>query len=225
MSGKHTRQDLRIDVGDVQAQLAQALPQITPPELIASILEEFTEFEYLGPPVDDYILIRHADQTPLDEALSLKQQVAPDEHLALVERQVPLPPGTRSPSKRLYLREKATGGSQGDIRVYKLHWLPAIIGRSNQDMTDNDMVSVNLSSHSNGIRVSRRHAQIVEEQGQFAVESLSPNNPTIVQSGEHAKTLDTSKHALQHGDVIYLVRSEIALQFIIRDERSNGDEC
>jgi hypothetical protein len=216
MSGKHVRHDLLIDVGDVQEQVAQVLPQITPLELIAAILEEFSEFEYLGPPAADYILIRHSDQTPLDEADNLQRQVASGDHLALIERQVEPPDGTRPPSKRLYLREKGVNHEQASSKVYKLHWLPAVIGRRGQELADNDVVAVNLSAHSAGLRVSRRHAQISEKNGQFYIESLS-SNATIVQTGDQHKTLDSGKHVLQHGDVIYLVRSEIALQFIVRD--------
>lgn len=223
MSAKHARQTLLIDVGDKQRQEAQALPQITPRELIEAILEEFTEFEYLGPPAADYVLVRPDDPTPLDEEESLERQVTQGEHLLLREREAPLPPGTRPPGQRAYLREKPSTQEPPIARVHKLHWLPAVIGRRGQDAATTEEVAVNLSAHPDGLRVSRRHAQIDEEDGQFYIESLS-SNPTTVHMGDQQKTVETGRCPLKHGDVIYLVRSEIALQFIVRDEKENGDE-
>ncbi|NJN66781.1 MAG: FHA domain-containing protein [Chloroflexaceae bacterium] len=66
--------------------------------------------------------------------------------------------------------------------------------------------------------MSRRHAQITEERGQFYLEGLS-QNPTMVEDAQGNRVpLHASKHRLHHGDRICLERSQITLKFLIRDE-------
>jgi hypothetical protein len=218
MSTNQNRLTLTIDVFEKAKQKALALPSLTPPELVEAILGEFgRDLEYMSESADDYQLVRAADSAPLQDDLALgAQQVRDGESLALVERGGLQPPGTSVPSRsrHIYLRDTAGG------KLYKLPWLPAIIGRPDEKKTHNSLLAVDLSVYATGLRVSRRHAQIVEESGQYVVESLARNNPTIVlRDGQGPVTLDGQRYQLRHGDTIRLQHSELSFKFIIREGR------
>ncbi len=206
--------ELHIDVFTQKNQRALALPDLHPPELVAAILQEFRELEYLGDAPEGYQLVRASDQTPLDDTRPLsKQHLTAQTRLILQELEEPLPTGTQRPTRPIYLREQLASKS------YKLHWVPAIIGRLGQNQAHNDWVAVNLSSHRTGLRVSRRQAQITETNGNYFIESLS-SNPTALEDSTGTRIVlePHVRYPLRHGDVIHLERSEIALKFIIRDE-------
>jgi hypothetical protein len=212
MSANQSRLELLIDVFDHAAQRAIALPTLLPAELVAAVIKEFREIEFLGNDPAHYQLLKAATRSALDEQVPVGQQLAAGERLALVEREQPLPPGTQRPSRPIYLREQSSG------TVYKLHWQPAIIGRPDSTQKDNQQIAVNLSAHAAGQRVSRRHAQIVESKGQFYVERLAPN-PTVVKDSQGITTrIEGDRRPIQGDDTIVLESSQIALKFIVRDK-------
>lgn len=210
MSVDETRIELLIDVFDLAEQQALALASLTPPQLVGAVLEEFGELEFLGANPADYLLLRAADRSALDEGLALGDQLSAGERLALVERAAPAPAGTARPSRPIYLRDQGSG------RVYRLDWQPAIIGRPDRGQDHNERVAVDLAAHPAGQRVSRRHAQIIEAAGAFFVEQLSPN-PTLVRDGQGNALPAQARQPLRHGDVIFLENSQIALKFIVRE--------
>ena len=210
MSTNQKRLDLRIDVFDKLAQWAKPLPTLRPPELVDAILQEFQELEYLSDASDDYYLVQAENEAALlQEDVPLQQQVVNESRLKLLEVERPLPPGTKPPSQAVYLRDVANG------KVYKLHWLPAIIGRPDKNQPHDDRIAVDLESYKTGLRVSRRHAQMTEQNGRYFIESLS-RNPTTVKNEAGTEEVGDKKRPLQHGDLIQLERSNIALKFIIR---------
>jgi len=211
MSAGQTRLEITVDVFEAKNNRALIVPQLTPREMIASILEEFRSLTYLGDAPDGYSLLRARDGSPLDEAAPLGQQLTPGERLMLVEDQPELPEGTWQPSRHAYLREEGSG------EVYKLHWCPAIIGRYDANLPDNDRLAVDLVTHERGLRVSRRHAQIREENGRFFIESLSQNS-TTVRDSQGRETVVSRPVPLQPGDIVSLDQSQIALQLIVRDD-------
>lgn len=210
MSTNQARLELHIDIFEKKEQRALALPNLKPPELVEAILQEFRELEYLSSTPSDYLLLKASDKTPLNSDGDLQQQVGNGGRLILVENRPAPPKDTRRPAQEIYLREQASG------KVYKLNWLPAIIGRPDKNQPYNDRLAVNLEPHPAGLRVSRRQAMITEENGQYFIESMS-RNPTAIKTGED-KTIvvDSGKQPLQHGDIIFLERSNIALKFIVR---------
>jgi hypothetical protein len=210
MSADEARIELLIDVFDLAAQRALALGTLTPPQLVAAVLEEFSELEFLGNNRADYVLLKAADQAALDESAPIGDQLAKGDRLILAERVPTLPNGTSAPSRPVYLREQASG------KVFQLHWQPAIIGRPDQDHEHNARLAVNLADHPGGQRVSRRQAQIGESGGMFFIEPLS-SNPTIVRDGQGQNFPAQSRQPLRHGDVVYLENSQIALKFIVRE--------
>jgi hypothetical protein len=208
----HTRLELFIDVLEHTNQRALALATITPPELVAAIIDEFQELSYLARTPAAYQLVKAEDRSLLDNDRPLNRQVAAKQRLILVEAEPPLPPGAQRPSRPIYLRDQ-------DGAVYKLHWLPAIIGRPDPAQPHNDLIAVNLAEHSQGQRVSRRQAQISEEQGRFYLESLSQNQTTLrPQQGAAASLSPHTRLPLQHGDTIFLDLSQIALTFLVREK-------
>ena len=217
MSTNQKRLDLRVDVFEKPAQWAKPLPTLKPPEFVDAILQEFQELEYLSDTSADYRLVPADDEAAsLQEDVQLAQQVANESRLKLLEVERPLPPGTKQPSQAIYLRDVASG------KVFKLHWLPAIIGRPDKNQPHDDRIAVDLESYQTGLRVSRRHAQITEQNGRFIIESLS-RNPTTVKNEEGAvEEVGDKKRPLQHGDLIQLERSNITLKFIVRQQSDNG---
>jgi hypothetical protein len=215
MSANRSRMELHIDVFEERGQVAMVLPQLSPSELVKAILLEFRELAYLSDRPTDYYLVRAKDGSPLDETSQLDAQLRSQERLVLVEKSSEPPEGTHPPSHHIYLREQRTG------QVHKLHWLPAIIGRPDTGQPRNDWVAVNLQHLETGLRVSRRHAQITQEEGQFYIESIS-NNPTalINQAGE-IKPVSSTKEPLEEGDIIHLKRSDISLQVILRPDQGS----
>jgi len=214
MSNTQPRIELFIDIFDHLNQRAQALPTITPPELIGALLQEFTELSFLGDEPHRYQLYKHADQEPLRPTIPLIEQVNSGEHLRLREEEAALPTATTRPSRRLYLRELSTR------KVFPIDWVPAIIGRNAPNQPDNDQVAVDLEPFPTGLRVSRRHALITEEAGQFYVTSLS-DNPTALKAahGTDGQLLPvtTAPVVLGAGKRIHLERSGIDLQVIVRE--------
>ena len=212
MSGNEARLELLIDVFDRPAQRASAQASLLPAELVAAVLEEFREIEYLGADPTQYQLRKAATRAPLDEQAQIGKQLAAGDRLTLAERAEPTPPGARALSRPVYLRDQASGA------VYALRWQPAIIGRADPTRADNPQLAVDLSAHSVGQRVSRRHAQIVEANGQLYVERLA-QNPTAVKSSKGATTrLERDRLPVQAGDTILLENSEITLKLIVREK-------
>ncbi|GJM40891.1 MAG: hypothetical protein DHS20C20_11730 [Ardenticatenaceae bacterium] len=211
MSTNQKRLDLRIDVFEKSAQWAKPLPNLKPPDLVAAILQEFQELEYLSDSAADYRLAQAENgEMVLQDDVPLHQQVINETNLKLLEVERPLPSGTQRPSQAAYLRDVANG------KVYKLQWLPAIIGRPDKNQPHDDRITVDLEAYEMGLRVSRRHAQVTEENGRFFIESLSRNPTTVKNEAGVVEEVKAAKRPLQHGDLIQLERSNIALKFIVR---------
>ncbi len=216
MSTAQSRLEVMIDVFENKNNRALIVPQLTVRELIEAIVQEFNALGYLSAAPAGYSLARGRDGGRLDPATPLGQQVKAGERLVLVEDEPRLPEGTRRPSRHAYLRDETSG------KVYKLHWCPAIIGRPDANLPHNDRIAVDFAAHDHSIRVSRRHAQISEENGRFFIESLSPNPTTLKDAQGRETALNGRTLPLEHGDIVSLDQSQIALKFIVRDESAIG---
>lgn len=209
MGASKERLELKIDVLDRPEQRALALADLTPEELIAATLREFVEIEYLGIDPADYQLIAAATGMELDGSQSLNGQLRNGDHVALVERERSTPSGGHRPDAAIYLRELSTG------RVFKLHWLPAIVGRPDRTLPDNQLLAANLEMLPSGLRVSRRHAMIGEQNGQYFVQCLSGNPATLRRPSGETQHLNQGRVPITGDDLLFLDRSEIALKFIV----------
>ncbi|RRR68756.1 MAG: FHA domain-containing protein [Candidatus Viridilinea halotolerans] len=210
------RLELHIDVFAKPDQVAMALSTLTPNELIEAILSEFArDLEYLSEESSDYKLVRRDDGTPLQDDLPIQQHVKNGTALRLIERDLPIPMMANRPSQAIYLRETSSQ------RLYKLHWLPAVIGRRDASVAaTSPLLAVDLGSYSNGLRVSRHHAVISEGErsAHYTIENLARSNSVVVLCENKRVTLgQEERHQLQHGDTIYLPNSELSFKFIIRD--------
>ena len=219
MSGQQKRIELTVDVFEKKQQRARALPALKPPELIQAILQEFRELEYLGNDPAHYRLFTSARDKALESDLEMAGQLPTDRRLVLQERELAgdeMPDGTNRPSRPLYLREVASGA------VYRLHHVPAIIGRPDQNQPRDDWLAVNLQPYKSGLRVSRRQAVIVEEEGRFYISSLS-RNPTLIrrESGE-VVPVNEQRHPIDSGDLVILERSRIMLKVLVRTDLDGG---
>lgn len=211
MGAGKERLELKIDVLNTPAQRALALADLTTEELIAATLQEFTEIEYLGLEPGDYRLLDAASGAELTALQPIHAQVHNNDTVRLVEREKPVPAGASRPPASLYLRELASG------RVFKLHWLPAIIGRTDRNLPDNQLLAANLETLPAGLRVSRRHAQISQQNGQYFIQCLSGNPVTLRRAGGESLPIGRSHHPIAGGDQIVLDRSGIVLKFIVLD--------
>ncbi len=216
----YSRLDITLDVFDLKMQRAKPLSNLTAVEFIAATLDEFGEIEYLSNRPDQYQLIDVTNGEPLREDVSLGDQVSSSSHLALIDREALIPAGARPLKEDVYLREMGSG------TVYKLHWQPAIIGRSDKNVADEELLITNFESLPLGLRISRRHASITERNGRYYIEQLS-RNPTELHSADGFTTaLDDDKRELRHGDHIKLERSGADLKFIERakmEEVTSGE--
>ena len=218
MAANQNRLEVRIDIFEKPDQRALALPNLTPPQFIEAMIQEFRELEYLSDSPAEYQLRKAQDRSSLADDQPLGEQLKPGERLILVENGVPLPADTQLPSQPVYLRAQSTG------KVYKLNWLPALIGRPDKSQPPNEWIAVNLDGYKTGLRVSRRQAKISEENGQYFIESLS-SNPTALKRGNGTMIpVSSGKQPLRHGDIIYFERSNIALKFIVRSNPVTGKE-
>ncbi len=206
------RLDLFVDIFEVKNEPAKALPNLTPPELVDAILQEFRELEYLSDNPNDYqLLLKDKEFSRLQNDKQLAQQPLGEGQLILVEKAPrKLPAGTQRPNYHIYLREQTAG------KVYKLHWQPAIIGRPDKNQDQDDRIAVNLEAFETGLRVSRRHAKITEKDGKYYIESMSRNPTSIKDIDGKLRPVTEKKELLKDGEVIHLERSNIALKFIVR---------
>lgn len=226
MSAK--RIEVMVDVLDHPNQRALPLANLTAGEFIAAILQEFRDIEYVGIDPSDYRLLR-SDNGEVNPDHELGAELAapvaatavraadaagdsnPEAalpHLRLVECVRKTPPNAQPAAARLYLREEATG------RVYRLAWLPAIIGRSDPAVLADALVAANLEPLPTGLRVSRRHIRIVEAGTHLYAECLSNNPASVRRAGGVTIPLGRTRQEIVSGDVLYLDRAEIALKFI-----------
>ena len=208
MNNGTKRLGIKVDVLAMKVERAQVLPTLTPIDLMKVILAEFQELPHLGNNPGAYSLVKANERTELNPMQPLGEQLKEGDQVALVEKGVPVPSGAKAASQAIYLREQSTG------TVYKLSWLPAIIGRSDDARPQNELVAANLDGYATGSRVSRRQAMIMEEGGTYWIKSMSENALSIITADRAIREVGIDKQPLAIGDQIHLVRSDIRLKFI-----------
>ncbi len=211
MSTPLSRLELTLDIVGLPAQRAFVLPDLMPVDLIGHVLAEFGELEHLGSAVADYELVSSKGDA-LDVSRPLGSQLTAGAHLRLRERLVMPPAGATQPHHALYLRDRATS------QVFRLPWVPALIGRADAKLPDNDLLAVDLGAHDAGQRVSRRQARLIESRGAYLLERLSPNPIAINDAAGCTTAVEDTPVPIQHGDTLVCIRSQIALTFIVRDK-------
>lgn len=199
--------ELSIDVFDDPGQVADVRLDVTMGELIHEILREFKDLPGDNPA--GYALSLKDQNVPLAQDKTVKELgLRPSDQLtfgyarqSVTARRQPL-----TAARQAVLQEMVTG------KRFFLTWQPAVIGRPSEDPTQSLMLAANVEPFPNSQRVSRRHAQITVQGGQYYLESLNPQNPTYV--NDETEPLQQPRR-LQTGDLIRLGSSKIGLRFIL----------
>jgi hypothetical protein len=163
-----------------EASIRENLPIRT---LVAECRREFTL------PDGNYILMIKSNGRMLDPDKTLEQSGVQTGAVLILNRERRAP--VREPSiiedfsrrmitgpVRAYVREEGSG------QVFDIQWQPAIIGRPDAaNPASASSLAVNLGLFDGSKTVSRHHARIVEQAGQFFIESMSDHNPTYLNDG------------------------------------------
>ncbi len=200
--------ELTIDVFNEVGQRVDVLRTLTVEELIDEILQEFTELAQANRQA--YALSLKGASRPLVRHQTLTTQgIRAHDELVFGWAQGGAKSGrlVLSEPQKAAVREGTTG------RVFPIEWQPAVIGRPHSNPAMNKLLAVNLDYLPTSRRVSRRHAQIVEENGRYFIEPLSETNPTFV---NYENTPLRGKRPLQSGDRIRLGGSNIVLTFALQ---------
>ncbi len=204
--------EISIDVFDQQDQRAKVKKNLTVDVFIDEILREFDDLDRKNPLA--YGLFLKGNPKPLDRSKSLNELDihAQDELVFRYARSSPRIP--LNPRHKVFLAEENTH------KVFEIQWVPAVIGRADLgDPALNELLAVNLDPFKEGRRISRRHAQITNEDGQYYVESLATNNPTYLND---ESTPITEKRRLQPNARIRLGKDLFVLTFILRESQDAG---
>lgn len=204
-----TRTELLIDILDLKAQKALLLPDVTGRQLIRQILDEYAERRYLSDEVGDYRLTK--DGRPLDLSRPLSEQTENGSFIRFEERPVDTPLGAYPTPVLAYLKELDSGD------LYRVRWVPGLIGRYDGQKVDNPLMVADMQSHPAGLRVSRRHARFIDRNERLVLESTSDNGTMIKKADGREIAIPNGEFLeLEDGDVIVLTRSNIAFRYMTR---------
>lgn len=208
MMVKYLELTFQID-SEPDPQRAKVRPSLTVEDLITNIASEFETGEAV-----DYELYREGVPTPLARSEPLEvQQIKSGETLIFMR---PILQHRRP----IYAKRKASLELHGTETRFLIQWQPAVIGRPDADPVHSGLLAVNLEWHPNNRRISRRHAQITEEEGIYYIESLAANNPTYLNQDRLAPG---ERYPLKHNDLIYLRSSKVRLKFILYKSSDGAD--
>lgn len=198
------RTTISLDFLGISTEIAQACPDITIGQFIQEILVEFgLDYSFLNQhQPQDYVLRTAVDgfDLPFDQSV---HQIGGRGTLFFREKDLIVPETAVVNPMPFYLRYRS--------HIFKIGWLPALIGRPITGDADNALLAVNLEPFS--LAVSRRQAKIVMENGRFAIRNLS-ENPILLNGKPLPFVSDTANlpaSNLQDGDTLLLQRSGITL--------------
>ncbi len=205
MPGDDEYIELNIDVFDVTDQRAKVRKTLTIRGLMDEILREFDDLDRKTPEVYSMFLKGSSKPLPRDQSLSQLDVQARDELVFKYTRQTNRRKISGAPEA--FLKEDRTE------KVFDLSWQPALIGRPDSDPVHSELLAVNLEPFRDSQRISRRHAQILVEDGAYYIESLAQNNPTFLNKDRQPIS---GKRRLKAGDKIRIGNDILILTFGIR---------
>lgn len=193
---------INVDVFDQKGNQAKVRKSLSIGGLIDEILREFDDLDRRIPHA--YAIYLKSHLQPLDRNRTLGQlDIQPRDELEFRYAR-------HSRRESLPVNRKAFLHEENSRRIFELRWQPAIIGRPDADPSHNELLAINCEQFADGLRVSRRHAQITADRGEFYVESLSPNNPSYLNEDEL-----TERSKLHSGDRIRVGKTQITFIFIL----------
>lgn len=101
--------------------------------------------------------------------------------------------------------------AEGDGRTFPLAWQPALIGRST-DAASASQLAVDLKDIDQTKTVSRQHAQVTENNGEYLIQRLADNNQLVVDGRQLARL---SPVGLKNGSVVKV--GNLTLAFVLEE--------
>ena len=170
---------IHIDVNGIGPMRANLRDSLVVANLITTIKDKFNldgNFE---------LRLENSDQ-PLNAQSALNQSGVSDGFALIFARVVEgtgtaqaIARGVHNPLsrkfKRVYLQEERA------LTQYDIAWQPALIGRKDRrDPSNNKLLAVDLEDNEDSPTVSRHHACLTENDGEFNIESLNAQNPAYL---------------------------------------------
>ncbi|PKN92855.1 MAG: hypothetical protein CVU44_12550 [Chloroflexi bacterium HGW-Chloroflexi-6] len=202
--------EIRLDVFEHVSQRARVMKSLKVGELIGEVLKEFDDVPSESP--ERFALYLKGNKRPLAKEHTLIQaDIQPQDELVFEYlRQGQDIREMLDPHQYAFLRDEETG------RLYGIEWTPAIIGRPTNEAEHNIMLAVNLQVHPQGMTVSRKHAQIVFEDGNYYLETLTDSNPTTLNN----KILAVDAMAKIHHNDVILFGKKVHMTFLLQSSIS-----
>ena len=196
--------EIRLDVFEHVGQRARVMKSLKVDELIDEVLKEFDDVPSESP--ERFALYLKGNKRPLAKEHTLIQaDIQPQDELVFeyVRQDIR---EMLEPQQYAFLRDEETG------RLYGIEWTPAIIGRPTNEAEHNIMLAVNLLVHPQGMTVSRKHAQILFEDGRYFLETLTDNNLTI----SNKKVIPLGQRAeIHHNDMLFFGK-RVKMTFLLQ---------
>ncbi len=169
------------DDSSQEASIRENLPVRT---LIAEARKEFNL------PEGNYSLIMKSSGKMLDPEKTLEQSGVQTGAVLILNRERRAPVREMSSVMEDFSRRLISGTNRAFLReeesghIFEIQWQPAIIGRPDaNNPASASTLAVNLGPLEGSKTVSRHHARITEQGGQFFVESMADHNPTYLNEG------------------------------------------
>jgi hypothetical protein len=136
-----------------------------------------------------------------------EQHVTMGAELEFGQRALRFPAGSTAITGKLrgYFR------ADGDGRTFQLAWQPALIGRST-DAASATQLAVDLKDLDTAKTVSRQHAQVTENNGDYLIQRLADNNQLVVDGRQLPRLTPV---ALKNGSVIKV--GNLTLAFVLEE--------
>ncbi len=169
------------DEANQEASIRENLPIRT---LLAECRKEFDL------PDGNYILTIKSNGRTLDPEKTLEQSGVQTGAVLILNRERRAAPREMSSVMEDFSRRMISGSNRAVLRedetgqVFEIQWQPAVIGRPDaNNPASASTLAVNLGLFEGAKTVSRHHARLTEQNGQFFLESMTDHNPTYLNEG------------------------------------------
>ena len=169
------------DEPNQEASIRENLPIRT---LIAETRKEFDL------PDGNYTLKVKSTGKMLDPEKTLEQSGVQTGAVLILNRERRAPPPRDMSMVEDFSRRFITGSNRAFLveeesgKVFEMQWQPGVIGRPDaNNPASADQLAVNLGLFEGSKTVSRHHARITEQGGQYFLESMADHNPTYLNEG------------------------------------------
>jgi pSer/pThr/pTyr-binding forkhead associated (FHA) protein len=203
--------DVKIDIFEHTGQRARVRRTLTTGGLIDEIMKEFDDISRAS--IDRYALYLKGTDRPLSKGSTIIDlDLQPQDELVFEYKHQNFREDFL-PRQYASLRDDKSG------RMFEIQWQPAVIGRPTAEAEHNMVLAVNVQDIPNGMTISRKHAQIILEDESYYVETLTENNPVLV-NGEVVPF--NSRKEIKNNDRLILGNQKVSMTFITRKQSTNS---